>query len=349
MRFGGIMDKIEIKHRITDVVLWSGETATVRDAIVAVVKAGADLTGAYLAGAYLADANLADADLADANLARAYLTGAYLTGADLAGAYLAGADLADADLAGADLTGAYLAGANLAGADLAGADLAGAGLAGADLAGAGLAGADLADANLAGAYLADADLAGADLADANLAGAYLADARNKPASLADHKDPEPPFVRRVPSADAPPLSREERATRRLARQSERAARYRVEHPSVPVVQHLDARIERGIDTGAIALDMGNWHGLGPSGVEATPEACGTTHCRAGSAVYLAGEAGYALERELGSAEEAGRAIYLASTGRVPYFYSSNDRALADIRRCAEADPLPRLQTSRSSF
>lgn len=71
-----------------------------------------------------------------------------------------------------------------------------------------------------------------------------------------------------------------------------------------------------------------------------PEACGTTHCRAGSSIHLAGAAGYALEKRLGSAEEAGRAIYLASTGRVPYFFASNERALADIRRCAEEDLLP---------
>ena len=58
---------IEIKHRWTGAVLWSGEAESVRDAVARAVSARADLAGADLAGADLA-------------------------GADLAGAYLAGAD-----------------------------------------------------------------------------------------------------------------------------------------------------------------------------------------------------------------------------------------------------------------
>ena len=42
---------------------------------------------------------------------------------------------------------------------------------------------------------------------------------------------------------------------------------------------------------------------------------------------------YALERAT-SAEQAGRAIYLASTGRAPHFYASTERALEDIKACA---------------
>jgi hypothetical protein len=64
--------------------------------------------------------------------------------------------------------------------------------------------------------------------------------------------------------------------------------------------------------------------------------CETTHCRAGWAILLAGKAGYELEAKLGSAELAGVAIYRASTGRVPYFFDTTERALADIRRCAES-------------
>jgi hypothetical protein len=178
-------------------------------------------------------------------------------------------------------------------------------------------------------------LGGADLGDADLRDAY-----NKPASLADHKDPETPYVRRTPAGNQPRLSREERAARRKARREERAARFRAENPDVPVVPHLDARILSSIERGVLVFEMGSWHGDGPQGPEATIEACGTTHCRAGSAIHLAGKAGYALERKLGNPERAGRAIYLASTGRSPYFFGSNERALADIRRCAEEDPLP---------
>jgi hypothetical protein len=53
-------------------------------------------------------------------------------------------------------------------------------------------------------------------------------------------------------------------------------------------------------------------------------------------VHLAGAAGYALEKERGW-RAAGRAIYLASTGRYPYFFATNERALEDMRRCAEED------------
>jgi hypothetical protein len=62
--------------------------------------------------------------------------------------------------------------------------------------------------------------------------------------------------------------------------------------------------------------------------------CNTTHCRAGWAITLAGEKGKELEARFGP-EDAGRRIYLASTGRVPFFYASNEAALADIRECAK--------------
>jgi hypothetical protein len=272
------MDVIEIKHRFSGAVLWSGEEPSLRGAVIAAVKAGADLAGAYLAGAYLAGADLAGADLA---------------GAYLAGANLAGADLAGANLTGADLTDAYLAGANLTGADLTDAYLAGANLAGADLAGADLAGADLAGANLAGA-----NLTGADLTDAYLAGADLAGARN------------------VTAQQQAPCG----LTRRGSRM-DHARRYRERHPEVPVVENLDSKILERIGDGSLILKMADWH------------TCETTHCRAGSAIHLAGRPGYELEAKVG-AERAGRMIYRASTGRSPYFFASDEAALADIRRCA---------------
>jgi hypothetical protein len=265
---------IEIEKRITGEVLWSGEAASLRDAVIAAVKAGADLRGAYLSGAYLRDA--------------------YLGGADLSGA-----DLGDADLSGADLGGADLRGADLSGADLGGADLRGADLAGADLAGAYLAGADLAGANLAGADLADAYLAGADLV-----GARGFDPK-------DHVEPAEPYVRKT-------------LTGREAR-LDSARRYRERHPEVPVVEHLDAKVLQAVQTPGNTLEMGDWH------------TCNTTHCRGGWAVHLAGKAGYELEATLGSAELAARAIYRASTGRVPHFFATNERAMENIRRCAAED------------
>lgn len=72
------------------------------------------------------------------------------------------------------------------------------------------------------------------------------------------------------------------------------------------------------------LNMSRWH-------------CGTTHCRAGWAVHLAGKAGYALEDRLGPAA-AGALIYEASRPGVPRpdFYCDRETALADLRKCAAA-------------
>ena len=223
-----------------------------------------------------------------------------------AGAYLGDANLRGAYLGGANLRGAYLGGAYLCGADLCGANLRGA-----NLCDAYLGGADLRGAYLCGAYLCDADLGGADLRGANLGGADLCganlrDARGLPEGFVV-TEPATPYVRK------PGRSREERMRD-----------YRERHPEVPVVEHLDAKILAAVESGGGTLDMSDWH------------SCDTTHCRAGWAVHLAGEKGYALERER-DAESAGRAIYLASTGRCPYFFDTTERALADIKRCAAED------------
>ncbi|MGQ4231242.1 pentapeptide repeat-containing protein [Bordetella bronchiseptica] len=211
---------------------------------------------------------------------------------------------ADAYLAGANLAGAYLAGAYLAGArNLAGAYLADANLAGANLAGA----RNLAGANLAGANLAGANLAGAYLARANLAGA-----RNLP----------------VGTEATSPVEPYQRDTRHAAeRNAARAARFRELNPTVPVVEALDAKILSAIENGRGGLEMGAWH------------TCETTHCRAGWAVHLAGEAGYALEREHGP-QYAGRMIYMASVGRAPHFFASNELAMADLREQAAQQTKP---------
>ena len=89
--------------------------------------------------------------------------------------------------------------------------------------------------------------------------------------------------------------------------------------AVPIVGGLDQLLADAVDRNGI--DMSAWH-------------CGTTHCRAGWAVTLAGKAGSALESAVGT-EMAGRLIYEASTGRpAPDFFASNKDALDDIKRCA---------------
>jgi uncharacterized protein YjbI with pentapeptide repeats len=86
--------KFDIKSRWSGSVLFSLETESLRVAVEAAVKSGADLRGADLSGADLRGADLSGADL----------RGADLSDADLRGADLMGADLRDADLRGADLT-----------------------------------------------------------------------------------------------------------------------------------------------------------------------------------------------------------------------------------------------------
>ena len=80
-----------------------------------------------------------------------------------------------------------------------------------------------------------------------------------------------------------------------------------------------------------ALDMRSWHGEGGY--------CGTTHCRAGWVVHLAGPGGRALEGVYGT-PAAAALIYQASDPkleRIPDFYCDNDTALADMKRLADLE------------
>lgn len=92
--------------------------------------------------------------------------------------------------------------------------------------------------------------------------------------------------------------------------------------TAPVIPNLDDAILAAIESSG-ALNMNTWH------------TCETTHCRAGWAIHLAGQAGKMLEDRIGPSA-AGALIYYASTGSVPDFYASTDAALADIRACAAA-------------
>ena len=94
----------------------------------------------------------------------------------------------------------------------------------------------------------------------------------------------------------------------------------VKAAGVPVVVGLDRKILAAVEAGG-ELKMDTWH------------ECATTHCRAGWAITLAGEAGRLLEERYGPAV-AGSLIYAASTGQVPDFYASDEEALADVQACA---------------
>ena len=62
------MESIKIKNRWNGKVLYSGEHASLKEAVEAAVKAGANLAGANLAGANLRGANLRDANLCGAKV-----------------------------------------------------------------------------------------------------------------------------------------------------------------------------------------------------------------------------------------------------------------------------------------
>ena len=92
---------------------------------------------------------------------------------------------------------------------------------------------------------------------------------------------------------------------------------------VPKIENIHVAIYEAVTREGCSLDMGNWH------------VCDTTHCRAGWVVHLAGEAGYALEKQT-STLFAAMQIYKASghlinPGR---FYDSNEDALADMAKLA---------------
>ena len=127
--------KIEIKHRHTGSVLFSGEYASLKVAVESAVAAKVNLGGANLVGANLVGASLVGASLDGANLGGASLVGANLVGASLVGASLYRANLGGSNLVGASLVGARLDGASLDGSNLYRASLDGASLVGANLVG----------------------------------------------------------------------------------------------------------------------------------------------------------------------------------------------------------------------
>ena len=141
-------DKITIKHRLTDSVLFEYQPTAEQQASGLAMRAA--LEAAAASGAKLGGADLDGADLRGACLDGANLDGVYLGGANLRGACLGGAYLGRASLDGANLDGAYLGGAYLGGANLRGACLDGASLGGADLRGADLRGANLDGKKLVG-------------------------------------------------------------------------------------------------------------------------------------------------------------------------------------------------------
>jgi hypothetical protein len=96
---------------------------------------------------------------------------------------------------------------------------------------------------------------------------------------------------------------------------------------VPVIPGIHGKVLEAVKQ-PNALDMGAWH------------TCETTHCRAGWVVALAGDAGKKFEAQT-STVFAAMQIYHASCPKIPVsptrFYEDNEKALADIERCAQEE------------
>ena len=209
----------------------------------------------------------------------------------------------------ADLRGAYLRGADLRGADLRVANLSDSNLSDSNLSGADLRGADLRVANLRVANLSEAYLRGADLRVANLSDSNLSGADLRGADL------------RVANLRVANLSEAYLRGADLRGADLRGA----DLGGAPVIEDIHAKVYAAASQPG-ALDMSMWH-------------CGTSHCRAGWVVTLAGKAGASLEAEIGT-PAAAMAIYMVSdperwkTERLPNFYCGNTEALADMARMA---------------
>jgi hypothetical protein len=68
--------------------------------------------------------------------------------------------------------------------------------------------------------------------------------------------------------------------------------------------------------------------------------CGTTHCRAGWVVTLAGQQGKDLESRIGTALAANKIYQNSSDIKVPWtieFYKTSEEAALDIKRCADEE------------
>jgi hypothetical protein len=193
-------------------------------------------------------------------------------------------------------SGADLRGAYMGGVDLRGVDLGGADLRGVDLRGADLGDADLRGADLRDAYLGGADLGGADLRGVDLRDAYMGGVDLGGVDLGG-ADLRDAYMGGVDLGGVDLLKIK--------------------------IKNIDAAILAAIEAPGNELRMSSWH------------TCGTTHCRAGWAIHLAGDAGYKLEKVVGSSA-AGALIYAASRPDkpVPDFLASDADALADLRACA---------------
>jgi len=164
-------------------------------------------------------------------------------------------------------------------------------------------------ANLRGAILRGADMRGANLREANLREANLRKADMRKADL-DWADLRGADLRGTDLREANLIWADLRGA--------------ILPDGVPIIQDIHRAVYEAASAPG-ALDMGQWH-------------CGTTHCRAGWVVTLAGEDGKRLEDRLGTSPAAALIYYASdpSLERVPDWDASDEDALADMARLADA-------------
>ena len=108
-------------------------------------------------------------------------------------------------------------------------------------------------------------------------------------------------------------------------------------PETPVIENIHQKLLEAVTKEGL-LQMNNWHSDNSKNKEGAY--CGTTHCRAGWVIALAGKNGVELESIFGT-ENAAMHIYNKSSPEIRVsptkFYQSNKVAMADIERCANEE------------
>jgi hypothetical protein len=104
---------------------------------------------------------------------------------------------------------------------------------------------------------------------------------------------------------------------------------------IPKIKNIHKKVLEAIKLGELQMDM--WHedeSKDENGVY-----CGTTHCRAGWVVALAGKEGVDLENKTSTCFAAMMIYKKSSDIKVSptRFYESNEKAMEDIIRCAEEE------------
>lgn len=95
---------------------------------------------------------------------------------------------------------------------------------------------------------------------------------------------------------------------------------------IPVIKNIHQEVLKAVSN-PNALNMSHWH------------TCETTHCRAGWVVHLSGQEGKELEKRTSTLFAAMQILKASSPIRVmpPRFYDGNEKAMEDIKRCAELE------------